>query len=329
MVSIIMPAFNAEKYIESSIRSVLGQTYEDWELIILNDGSTDRTKDIIDRMESEDENGRIHLIFSDTNLGASQARNTGVFYASGKYILFLDSNNILSPDALEVLVKKAEETDADLTIGNYLYTTHSKSEYKKGSRLKEDVYEEGRIIECMHFSCVCGTKLIRSDIICENNVRFPKLNRGGDLVFYHILLSNCKRVVTVDEYTLTSREPARANDSTMLDFIEAFYLIRKNYQKKVRPDFEKEVLYDQLLYYTEIIKRLPRCKRKVEREIIFRDLTEDMDRQLEKEKETEKKEETTELEKKYARIKSRKPRYVGRIPCWLKRVLYALKHLVE
>lgn len=112
-VSVVMPVYNVEKYIRYSIESVLSQTYKDYELIMVDDGSPDRSPDICDEYAHKYPN--VYVIHK-RNGGLSSARNVGVDNAKGKYILFIDSDDTIEPDLLENIVPKAEETGADVTI---------------------------------------------------------------------------------------------------------------------------------------------------------------------------------------------------------------------
>ena len=113
LVSIITPAYNASQYIKGTIESVLNQTYDNWELIIVNDGSTDNTKEIVESFKDS----RIKLI-NQKNMGVSVARNRGLSEAQGEFITFLDADDILPPKSLEVRVKYLKEnSDVDLVDG--------------------------------------------------------------------------------------------------------------------------------------------------------------------------------------------------------------------
>lgn len=105
-VSVIIPVYNAEKYLSEAIESVLSQTLKDIEILIINDGSSDDTASISDAYSNRYENVRV---IHKANEGVSKARNIGIASALGEYILFLDSDDALTPDALEVLVREAEE----------------------------------------------------------------------------------------------------------------------------------------------------------------------------------------------------------------------------
>ena len=107
LVSVIIPVYNAEKYIEQTIRSVLEQTLEDIEIIVLNDGSKDNSGNIIKRLQDEDK--RI-IYIPKSNSGVSDTRNTGIRQASGKYLAFLDADDIWKPENLEEKINALKQT---------------------------------------------------------------------------------------------------------------------------------------------------------------------------------------------------------------------------
>lgn len=99
LVSIIMPSFNCKEFISETMLSVLSQTYKNWELIIVDDCSTDNSTDIINNFINDDQ--RVKLIFNEKNEGAAVSRNKAIKHASGKYIAFLDSDDLWNTDKLE------------------------------------------------------------------------------------------------------------------------------------------------------------------------------------------------------------------------------------
>ena len=115
-VSVIMPAYNAEKWIEDAITGVLAQTYQNFELIVIDDGSIDGTKAVCERLIQMD--SRIQL-FSQENKGPCSARNQGLQLAKGDYFIFIDSDDLLEPTALEKMVNTAEKKNAEIVIFGY------------------------------------------------------------------------------------------------------------------------------------------------------------------------------------------------------------------
>lgn len=119
-ISVIVPVFNAEAYLRQCIESVLAQTFTDWQLIIVDDGSTDGSASIYSRFLSVDK--RISLI-SKPNGGLSSARNAGIDAAEGSFLFFLDADDELYPHTLSTLYSIACDTGADITIGRAVNTT--------------------------------------------------------------------------------------------------------------------------------------------------------------------------------------------------------------
>lgn len=111
-ISVIIPMYNAEKYIQQAVDSVLNQTFKDVEVIVINDCSTDRSYELCELLY--DKNERVSLINQKKNHGVAVARNIGINAAKGKYIAFLDNDDVYYPYALEVLYKTAEQYQAEV-----------------------------------------------------------------------------------------------------------------------------------------------------------------------------------------------------------------------
>ena len=167
LVSVIIPAYNVEKYIEAAISSVQKQTYAHWELLIVDDGSTDTTKNKILEISMSD--ARIHL-FSQTNSGSSNARNKGLEHASGNYIAFLDGDDIWEATFLEELL--AAKENAGLAMAYCGYAHLYGLGIKRGFRHK---YASGDVLlasikgQCpIHIGCT----LVDKKLYDTNNLRF-------------------------------------------------------------------------------------------------------------------------------------------------------------
>ena len=185
-ISVIVPIFNAEKYLDSCINSVLEQTYSNWELILIDDGSTDKSGIIADEYKRRDT--RIHVIHQE-NAGVSSARNRGLDVASGDYISFLDADDEFTPDCLEKLMNAAIRSNVDIVAAKYCGEVSSNiinaqdSIWRGEDALKHSLMDDP-------FTYLACTKLFRRSIIGET--RFSsELRVSEDTYFlFHLL---CKR----------------------------------------------------------------------------------------------------------------------------------------
>ena len=126
-ITVIMPVYNVEQYIRSCIDSLIAQTFQDWELIAVDDGTPDKSGEICDEYAKND--SRISVIHKE-NGGAPSARNTAIPKARGEYLYFMDSDDWAEPTMLEDMYKKAKETNAQLVVaGYYIDTYYSDTEY--------------------------------------------------------------------------------------------------------------------------------------------------------------------------------------------------------
>lgn len=116
-VSVVTTAYNIEAYVEKCMESLLAQTHEDIEIIVVNDCSTDKTMEIVGKFTDE----RIKVVNHSQNMGAGWARRTGIAAATGEYVITVDGDDWLAPDFIEALAKNAEETDADIVSGGITY----------------------------------------------------------------------------------------------------------------------------------------------------------------------------------------------------------------
>ena len=118
VISIIVPIYNIEKFLPCCIDSILAQTFTEWELILVDDGSKDTCGSICDEYATKD--GRIRVIHK-PNGGLTSARNAGLAMASGEWVMFLDGDDWIEPEMLELLLREGEETGADIVMGDFLF----------------------------------------------------------------------------------------------------------------------------------------------------------------------------------------------------------------
>ncbi|WP_143425821.1 glycosyltransferase family 2 protein, partial [Gilliamella sp. wkB171] len=186
LVSIIIPVYNSSSFILKTLNSLQKQTYENYEIIIINDGSTDNTNDILE--EYNKKNCNVTLYYQ-KNSGVSVARNKGIELSKGEFITFLDSDDIYLPSFLEKLVSKQIQTNADLVYCGYNRISDSGKltvipcSFKEGNILDSYLQKNGYF----HFSSI----LIRKNILLKYSINFEAgCNLSEDLLFTVKLLSN-------------------------------------------------------------------------------------------------------------------------------------------
>ena len=203
MVSVVMPCFNEEAYIEECLDSILAQTYQDFEVICVDNGSTDSTVDILNRYAAVD--GRFHVLFSGGYAG--DARNVGMDAAQGKYLLFLDSDDFFDEALLAETVEAAETNEAEIVLfGGRTYDEKTgllaeKMGYISWFRFpKQTVFSAEDVADRLFQLTTPApwTKLFLRQHILDLGLRFQSLPNSNDLFFTLSALSSAGRIVGLD-----------------------------------------------------------------------------------------------------------------------------------
>lgn len=217
LVSIIVPIYNAEKYLDSCIQSVLRQTYTNWELILIDDGSTDKSGRIAEEYGFADE--RI-TVFHQKNLGVSLARNQGIDEATGNYVVFLDADDELIEDCLAKTVNIAEETNADVVAGR----SCENQEFFQDRIIWTGAEALENSLKDHLFTYSACAKLIRREFI--GKTRFtPDIRINEDSYFVFQLL--CKQNVFVLTNDVIYFYRANSESSSRTVFSEKYFDILK------------------------------------------------------------------------------------------------------
>ena len=212
-ISIVAPTYNVEKYVGQFLDSILAQTFGDYELILIDDASTDRSVEIaesyIERFE-----GRMRLIKREKNSGGDAIpKNTGIRLSRGKYLLILDSDDLILKDALEKLRSIAEDTQAEVLHAERYFTT-TEDVVDKHTKLKLETSEFGSFVDKptlettdlaermklyvkSRFFWFHWSKFFRRDFIVENQIELPNLPASSDLVFSFKCLCLAKKYVRI------------------------------------------------------------------------------------------------------------------------------------
>ena len=191
-VSIVMPAYNMERYICAAIHSVQEQTYPNWELIVIDDSSQDSTCRIVERLANKDQ--RIRLIRNEKNIGVAQTRNRGFELASGEYLALLDSDDLWRREKLARQVSLAEDTGADVIYCSYAIIDEA------GRRICDDfiVPQNTNFENCLSKIVIsCSTALLSRNIYKQ--YRFNPNYYHEDLVFWLQLLHDKRKVAGAAE----------------------------------------------------------------------------------------------------------------------------------
>ena len=187
LISIVVPVYNCEKYIEDCISSIKNQTYKNLEIIIVNDGSTDRSLELIKKIANADK--RV-FIYTTENKGVSHARNIGIEKATGKWISFVDSDDWLEPNFCELLLEKAVELDADyIGCGYNKVTGENIQKINADERILE--YEKNEfLIKLLNVQTSYGLvhmKLIKAEYV--KKVKFNESLKVAEDAFFNTLSS--------------------------------------------------------------------------------------------------------------------------------------------
>jgi len=198
IISVVIPAYNVEKYIDKCLTSLFSQTFRELEVIVVNDGSTDGTADIISKFTADP---RLKYI-EQKNAGVTAARNNGINAASGDYLGFVDSDDYLELDMYEKLYSALKEAGADAAACDYnlIYDDHTDFKY---SNMLDEVIDIAapnyffKYCACQKPNNYIWTRLYKTDIVKKSGVRFENFKLGDDTLFSFKLLPHLKRIVNI------------------------------------------------------------------------------------------------------------------------------------
>ena len=258
-VSVIMPVYNASKYLDRSINSILNQTYDNLEIIIVDDSSTDNSKDIIKKYASED--NRIRPIYSEINQGVSKARNIGLNIFSGDYVLFMDADDYITKDAVEIMINKSIKYKADVVDSYHLVINNNKT-FLESKPLKEDlVMGDKSNIEMLTKATYITGKLIDKKLV-KDLLFNVDLRRYEDLVFEHELKLKLNNYVLIKDVVYYYYQVSGSLINTLgekhtayMDAAKEVMDLYKNESKEVKEKIESLLFTNAFLTgITKIVK---------------------------------------------------------------------------
>lgn len=210
-ISVIIPVYNAEEYLEECLKSVLGQSMKEIEVICINDGSTDNSLSILKQFRERDK--RLHIISQD-NESAGAARNRGLEVAKGEYLSFLDADDFFESHMLSTAHEKAKKYEADIVVFRSNQFDERRKSYCESTWTIKDQYIPNidvfsrRDIKENFYDCFVGwawDKLFRAEFIRKNNIFFQNQKIINDMLFVYSALSKAERISIVQEILVHKR----------------------------------------------------------------------------------------------------------------------------
>lgn len=245
--SFIIPVYNAEKTLSYCLDSILNQTDQDFEIILVNDGSVDKSQEIIERYKKKYPN-KIKA-YTQKNSGIATTRNNGIKYSSGKYLFFIDNDDYIDPDYVETFVNEIEERKCDVVIGGYRRVTEE----------GEVLYQKQPIDSpwSKYMFITPWGRVYRKDALVKNNISFLNLNIGEDIGLN--INTNLKLKVETIPYTGYNWVDKKTSTSNTLhkgmkknvDFIPLLEKI-KEYSKSTKISKIEESLLEYFIVKTAI-----------------------------------------------------------------------------
>ena len=260
-VSVIIPVYNSEKFLKKCLESVADQTMDDYEVIIVNDGSTDSSQSIIDAfcLNYPDRFKSITV----ANGGQGRAKNIGIDASAGDYILNIDSDDTVSKDMLSVMYKAAADNNADIVVCDFYRVENGINYYEKGLRTSSLMSAVGQ----------CWNKLIRRSL--TENIRYPENLKYEDSEYSGKLLIKSRKTVFVFEplyyYNVGHTSTMRSSDTAVnLDIIPVLEHIREFAEERDVPiDFDYLLINHILI---DAVNRLSKLEKSPQRDDVLTQL---------------------------------------------------------
>ena len=207
-VSVVIPMYNAERYIVECLDSVLAQTLQDFEVVLVNDCSTDNCRQVAESC-LEKFGGRLKIYDNEKNCRAGGTRNNGLRYATGEYVFFLDADDLILPEGLEKVYKLAKRFDVDVVNITTFYSVDEAGQNPKRSPLTKPTPQNEHILETNvewrvkgllkdSFTYAPWRRLLRRKFMMDNEIFFPeKVKKCEDIIWTHGLMFCAKKVIHV------------------------------------------------------------------------------------------------------------------------------------
>lgn len=247
-ISIIMPVYNTGIYLEEAIKSIQNQSFQEWELICVNNNSSDqKTIEILEEWSNCDE--RIRVVF-EKEKGAGNARNLGLLISEGEYIIFLDADDIFDTSMLEKMYSCIQESKANVCVCGYkTFIDDEEGRHIAHHNIIDEFLESDKEQYLYNIGTNPWTKLCRTNFLRQNNIQFQNLNSSNDVYFSVMLLTLTKNsIVFVNEMLVQYRQNIPGQISSNRNPNDLFSAIEKVvYELTTRGKYNK-CLEKQIIY---------------------------------------------------------------------------------
>jgi len=240
LVSIILPVYNVEEFIEQGMDSLIGQTLKRIEIIAVDDGSTDRSLEILKGYAARDSRVKV---FTQKNKFAGAARNLGLSHARGEYVIFLDSDDFFEPDLAREAYLAAKRHKADVVLFGARHFNHTTKEFKEAKWLlnnhlapKRQPFNYRRCPDTLYRITTPApwTKMFRREFVQGWNLQFQRIQNANDLFFTYSALAMAQRIVTVNKALVNYRVGLQTNlQTTKKKYPFCFYDAYKAWHDKL------------------------------------------------------------------------------------------------
>ena len=229
MISVIVPVYNVESYLPKCLDSIIAQTYTDLEILIIDDGSTDRCGAICDSYAERDRRIRV---FHTENRGLSAARNLGLDHAKGEYIGFVDSDDWIEPDMYEVLLRKAEETGADVVTCRFYQEYTDRTETFPGPENEFAVKGDEILRTYLLSKEICQdswNNLFKAELF--QTLRYPEGRSFEDIATKYLLLQKAEKLVYIPSCLLhyRNRKHSLSNNHSLNSLVDYWLAYKERF----------------------------------------------------------------------------------------------------
>ena len=255
LISIIVPVYNTKAYLESCVRSILAQTYKNIEIILVDDGSSDGSGKLCDRIAKED--SKIQVIHKE-NGGPSSARNTGLGVSGGEFVLFCDSDDTVCTEWAERLLVAAEAHTSSLTICGYELYDPAGKQIRKVS-VAGGIYALQDYFKLFHLTGSSCIKIYRNDLLKKYGIRFPEHIRYGEDVLFNIDYISLEEVTSFYVINTPLYQYLRYQPEPRVTLSEisnvSYYDLRTVHEKRLPFIAQEDRLRYKKLFFGNIWKR--------------------------------------------------------------------------